>query len=227
MNNSIYIDPTLRSFYEKSDRTKKSSTNNSYLNMLQSLVNKSEEAEEKAVQDMSMDEYKSYISGVLNSLPMHSTRENSTAAVIISNAGWRRMKEDPAYENWVINEVASDFRSEDPWDSVGSNSCTIYRFSDDENTYRKDEWGKDFPGDIKTYLQYELMNAHKNRGNSNFFMKIAKKKMMQNNQNSLNDLAYNISTLQNLELLNSNKNSLFLANAKNAMMLMSALNSVI
>lgn len=227
MNNSIYIDSTLRSFYEKSDRTKKTATGNSYLDMLQSLVNKTETAEEKAVQDMTMDEYKSYITGVLNNLPMHSSRENSTAAVIISNAGWNRMKEDPAYESFVINEVAADFRSEDPWESLGSNSCTVYRFSDNENSYRKDEWGKDFPGDIKTYLQYELMNIGKSKSNGNFFMKIARKKLQQNNQNSLNDLAYNISTLQNLELLNSNKNSLFLANAKNAMMLMSALNSVI
>lgn len=227
MNNSIYIDSTLRSFYEKSDRTKKSSTGNSYLDMLQSLVNKTETAEEKAVQDMTMDEYKSYITGVLNNLPMHKSRENSTAAVIISNAGWNRMKDDPAYESFVINEVAADFRSEDPWESLGSNSCTVYRFSDDENSYRKDEWGKDFPGDIKTYLQYELMNIGKSKNNGNFFMKIARKRLQQNNQNSLNDLAYNISTLQNLELLNSNKNSLFLANAKNAMMLMSALNGVI
>jgi len=83
MNNSIYIDSTMRSFYEKKDGTKKASTGNSYLDMLQSLVNKTEQAEEKATQDMTMDEYKSYIRGVLNDLPMHSTRENSTAAVII------------------------------------------------------------------------------------------------------------------------------------------------
>lgn len=227
MNNSIYIDPTMRAFYQKSDKTQKNSTGNSYLDMLNSMVNKSEKAEEKAVQDMSMDEYKSYISGVLNALPMHNTRENSTAAVIISNAGWRRMKEDPAYEAFVINEVAGDFRSQDPWDSLGSNSCTIYRFSDNENGYKKDEWGKDFPGDIKTYLQSELMNASKKRSGSNFFMKIARKRMQQENQNSLSDLAANIAGLQNLNLFKENKNSLFLANAQNAMFLMSALNRMI
>lgn len=225
MNNSIYIDSTMRSFYEKKDGTKKSSAGSGYLDMLQSLVNKTEQAEEKAVQDMTMDEYKSYIRGVLNDLPMHKTRENSTAAVIISNAGWERMKNDPAYESWVISEVASDFRSEDPWDALGSNSCTIYRFSDNENNFKKDEWGKDFPGDIKTYLQSELMNSRMKNSTSNFFMKIAKKKMMQNNQSSLNDLASNIASLQNLSLLSQNKNALFLANAQNALFLMSALNN--
>lgn len=226
MNNSIYIDSTMRSFYEKSDKTKKASTGNSYLDMLQSLVNKTEEAEEKSVQDMSMDEYKSYINGVLNNLPMHKTRENATAAVIISNAGWKRMKEDPAYESWVINEVASDFRSEDPWETLGSNSCTIYRFTDTEKTYHKDEWGKAFPGDIKTYLQSELMDANRNKGSSNIFLKIARKKMQQNNQSSINDLASNIASLQNLKLLSENKNSLFLANAQNSLFLMNALNNL-
>jgi len=225
MNNSIYIDSTMRSFYEKKDVTKKPSTGNSYLDMLQSLVNKTEQAEEKATQDMTMDEYKSYIRGVLNDLPMHSTRENSTAAVIISNAGWERMKNDPTYENFVINEVAKDFISEDPWDALGSNSCTIYRFSDNESKYSKDEWGKDFPGDIKTYLQSELMNARRKNSSSNFFMKIARKKMAQNNQRDLSDLASNISALQNLSLLNQNKDSFFLANAQNALFLMSALNN--
>ena len=225
MNNSIYIDSTMRSFYEKKDGTKKSSAGIGYLDMLQSLVNKTEQAEEKAVQDMTMDEYKSYIRGVLNDLPMHKTRENSTAAVIISNAGWERMKNDPAYESWVISEVASDFRSEDPWDALGSNSCTIYRFSDNENNFKKEEWGKDFPGDIKTYLQSELTNSRMKNSTSNFFMKIAKKKMMQNNQSSLNDLASNIASLQNLSLLSQNKNALFLANAQNALFLMSALNN--
>ena len=225
MNNSIYIDSTMRSFYEKKDGTKKASTGNSYLDMLQSLVNKTEQAEEKPAQDMTMDEYKSYIRGILNDLPMHSTRENSTAAVIISNAGWERMKNDPTYENFVIGEVAKDFISEDPWDALGSNSCTIYRFSDNENKYTKDEWGKDFPGDIKTYIQSELMNARRKNSSSNFFMKIARKKMMQSNQSDLNDLAANISALQNLSLLTQNKNSLFLANAQNALFLISALNN--
>ena len=227
MGNSIYIDSTMRSFYSGSEKAKKSSTGNSYLDMLKSFANKAEAAEEKNIQEMSMDEYKSYIAGVLNDLPMDSTRENSTAAVIISNAGWERMKDDPAYEAWVIEQVAKDFRSEDPWDSLGSNSCTIYRFTDNENSYRKDELGKDFPGDIKTYLQYELMNTHKRSGSGNFFMKVARKRLQQNNQSSLNDLAANIAQLQNLQLLNSNKNSLFLANTQNALFLMSALNSAI
>ncbi|MBR3621880.1 MAG: hypothetical protein IKN43_00830 [Selenomonadaceae bacterium] len=226
MSNSIYIDSTMRSFYKSCEKVEKKSTGSAYLDMLQSFVNKTKSTEEKNIQEMSMDEYKSYIAGVLNDLPMHSTRENSTAAVIISNAGWERMKDDPAYEAWVIDQVADDFRSEDPWYDLGSNSCTIYRFTDNENSYRKDEWGKDFPGDIKTYLQYEFMNIRKTNGSGNFFMKIAKKRLQQNNQASLNDLAGNIATLQNLELLNKNKNSLFLANAQNALFLMSALNNV-
>ena len=220
---SIYIDSAMRSFYKSSEKAEKKTTGSAYLDMLRSFVNETETT--KNIQEMSMDEYKSYIADVLNDLPMHKTRENSTAAVIISNAGWERMKDDPAYEAWVIEQVASDFRSEDPWDSLGSNSSTIYRFTDNEKNYRKDEWGKDFPGDIKTYLQFELRNTRRKNGSGNFFMKLARKKLQQSNQSSLNDLAGNIAQLQSLKLLNANKNSFFLANAQNALFLMSALNN--
>ena len=244
MGNSIFIDPTMKAFYsnKKTTASATASTGSSYLDILKSLQKQqetTETAETKTIDEMTMEEYKEYITATLNSLPMHSSRSDSTSAVIISNAGWEKMKEDPAYEQWVIGTISSDFASQDPWEAVGSSSYNIYRFGSTMEQYSHENWGKDYPGDVKSYLTTELFNTSKSNSSGNFLFRLARKKMQKENQAAIQQLATEIAQLQNLKLMGldrsdsgifsnslaSSGNGFQLASAQNALYLMNALNS--
>lgn len=243
MGNSIFIDPVMKAFYSGTGKRASStaSTGSAYLDMLKSLQ-KQQEAEEPRVINvtaMTMEEYKEHITETLNALPIHSSRGNSTSAVIISNAGWERMKEDPAYEEWVVGMVATHLASQDPWESVGSDSYSIYRFGDSVEKYSYDNWGKDYPGDIKSYLTSELLGIEKSTGSGNLLFRLARKKLQQQNQASIRQLASDISQIQSLNLMGMDKstsnllsksllgsgNGFQLASARNALQLLQVMNS--
>lgn len=209
MGNSIFISPVMKTFYShaKTAAATASQSSASYLEILSSLQEPQETEKSGDTASMTMDEYKEYITGKMNSLPMHSSRSDSTSAVIISNAGWERMKSDPSYEQWVLGTVASDFASQDPWETVGSSSYSIYRFGDTMEQYSCDQWGKDYPGSIKDYLASELLNTSSLGGSGNLLFRIACKKMQQQNQAAIQQLASNISQLQSLALMGMDKSS--------------------
>lgn len=238
MGNSIFIDPAMKAFYSGTKATLSSSPSakSSYLELLKSLQKQqelSETAEVKPVNEMTMDEYKEYIAESLNALPMHASRSESTSVVMISHAGWERMKNDPAYEQWVIGRVSAEFSGQDPWDTVGSSSYNIYRFGGTMEEYSQDNWGKDYPGDVKSYLTSELLNTKNSAGSGNFLFRLARKKMQKENQAAIQQLASEIARIQNLKLMGANSasmssgNGFRLASAQNALYLMSALNSSI
>lgn len=52
--------------------------------------------------EMSMDEYKEYITDILGKIPFHASRPYDEEAIYISEAGWEQMKNDPEYEAWVL-----------------------------------------------------------------------------------------------------------------------------
>ncbi len=52
--------------------------------------------------DMTMEEYKSFITGLMNSIPFHPTQQKDTEIWSISEKGWEQMKNDPDYEAWVL-----------------------------------------------------------------------------------------------------------------------------
>lgn len=52
--------------------------------------------------DMTMEEYKSFITDLMNSIPFDASQRNSTEIWNISEKGWEQMKNDPDYEAWVL-----------------------------------------------------------------------------------------------------------------------------
>lgn len=52
--------------------------------------------------DMTMEEYKSFIIDLMNSIPFHPTQQKDTEIWNISEKGWEQMKNDPDYEAWVL-----------------------------------------------------------------------------------------------------------------------------
>ncbi len=242
MGNSIFIDSTMKTVCSnrKISVSGSAATGASYLDILNSLQKKKETPETAAaknIDEMTMEEYKDYITATLNSLPMHSSRSDSTNVITISSAGWEKMKEDPAYEEWVINTIATDFASQDPWEAVGSSSYNIYRFGETMAQYTSENWGRDYPGDIKSYLTAELLHTSKSTGSGNLLFRLARKKLQQENQAAIRQLASDISQLQSLKLMANAPasaglagrssvnlgNGFQLASAQNALFLMNVL----
>ena len=59
-------------------------------------------------EDMTMEEYKDFINGLMNSIPFDATRIYDREIVSISDAGWEQMKNDPDYEAWVLGYTAEN-----------------------------------------------------------------------------------------------------------------------
>lgn len=220
MTNTILIDSSLSFLYNsKSVKKTEASTGNAYLDMLKSAF-AAETDDDISTSDMTMDEYKKHIGEKMQKLSKHSSRSDSTAMVTISKEGWERMKNDSSYENWVLDTLQSKLSSPDPWADVGSNGCFTYRFGAAKEEFREDNWGKDYPGDIKSYITSEIFSSKKS--SENLWLKLATKSQKASNQRALQELTDNLARLQQLNLLKSggNVNSL-----QNSAYLLSALNA--
>ena len=58
--------------------------------------------------EMTLDEYKAYIEGELQNIPRNFTRYRDDVTVVISDAGFRAMQNDSAYESWVLDSVREE-----------------------------------------------------------------------------------------------------------------------
>lgn len=59
--------------------------------------------------EMTMEEYKRYISQQISQIPIHPGRRQENISVVISEEGYAAMKNDPEYEAWVLNNLRSFF----------------------------------------------------------------------------------------------------------------------
>lgn len=57
--------------------------------------------------EMTMEEYKQYISQQIKRMPVHPGRREENISVVISEEGYAAMKNDPEYEAWVLNNLRS------------------------------------------------------------------------------------------------------------------------
>lgn len=57
--------------------------------------------------EMTMEEYKRYISQQIRQIPIHPSRRQENISVVISEEGYAAMKNDPEYEAWVLNNLRS------------------------------------------------------------------------------------------------------------------------
>lgn len=55
--------------------------------------------------EMTMEEYKRYISQQIRQIPIHPSRRQENISVVISEEGYAAMKEDPEYEAWVLDNL--------------------------------------------------------------------------------------------------------------------------
>lgn len=93
-----------------------------------------------SVENMTMDEYKSYIRQRIYALPVNSTQALNSVAVDITDQGFAAMKDDPEYEEWVLGTLKVDFATTDPWSGITGGRFVIHHFGASKEEYRGDSW---------------------------------------------------------------------------------------
>ena len=58
--------------------------------------------------DMTMDEYKAFITDLMDKVPFDSSQANCRAMWSITEEGWEQMKNDPDYEAWILGYTIED-----------------------------------------------------------------------------------------------------------------------
>jgi len=75
--------------------------------------------------DMTMEEYKSFITDLMNSIPFDASQQKDTEIWSISEKGWEQMKNDPDYEAWVLGYTSLNRAVHIPFGLSGSGRlCT-------------------------------------------------------------------------------------------------------
>ena len=99
-------------------------------------------------EDMTMEEYKDFINGLMNSIPFDATRIYDREIVSISDAGWEQMKNDPDYEAWVLGYTVENRSVRNPffgW-SGASGSVYVEKFGASIEEHLGQDIGKSGPG---------------------------------------------------------------------------------
>ena len=58
-----------------------------------------------SAKDMSMSQYKAYITEKISNISFDETRPNDEEFIQITDAGWEAMKNDAGYESWVLDKI--------------------------------------------------------------------------------------------------------------------------
>ncbi|MBQ4421995.1 MAG: hypothetical protein II880_02800, partial [Schwartzia sp.] len=82
----------------------------------------------KTTTEMTMAEYQEYIWEKIDSFPFSQTRPYDEQTIKISEKCWNRMKDDPEYENKMMNIIKDGRQYPDPFFGMGS--CGAYEVLD-------------------------------------------------------------------------------------------------
>ena len=91
-------------------------------------------------QNMSMEEYKQYITQKIRQIPVHPSRRNEFISVHISEEGYAAMKNDPAYEAWVLNDLRSTWSQPCFCFGSGDRVYTSIYYGATKEERRSDTW---------------------------------------------------------------------------------------
>ena len=144
-----------------------------------------------SAKDMSMSQYKAYITEKISNISFDETRPNDEEFIQITDAGWEAMKNDAGYESWVLDKIRQTRSTSDGYYRLGgSGSYTMESFGATREDYRVQSWSKNL-GE-----EYDRMQLQQTAGDA-FWMSIgATKKQKQKLANRFQE--------QQLEILQGN-----------------------
>ena len=102
--------------------------------------------ETKSTAGMTMEEYQEYIWEKIDTFPFHPTRPFDEQAIKISEKCWDRMKDDPEYEEKMMNIIKDGRQYPDPFFGMGSSGAYwVLEFDGGEGCWSHG-FSKDFGG---------------------------------------------------------------------------------
>lgn len=125
-------------------RSSNIASNQSYKDILASFQEKSVSGNNpaenvsiaKSAAEMTMEEYQSYIWNKIDSFPFSPTRPFDEETIKISDKCWKRMKEDPAYEQKMMDLIRDGRQYADPFFGMGSSGTYwVLEFDGGEGCY--------------------------------------------------------------------------------------------
>ena len=111
------------------------------------------EVETKPKEDMTLEEYREMISEKIAGFPLHPSQVGNSFAINISDASLQKMKDDPEYEEWLLNDVKSALGSAVPgWYQAigGPNTYCVLNYENGEKGCWCHMWSKDYKGGSKS-----------------------------------------------------------------------------
>ena len=94
------------------------------------------DSEDAVKREMSADEYRQVLSERIQSLPFDSSNRMDSTMISISDAGIKRMMSDSKYESWVIGQIKSLFKFNDPFSGLAGGKMNIIRVGADESDFK-------------------------------------------------------------------------------------------
>ena len=148
MNNTISLNYLIRlstSFPENSTVQRTAMQNSSFLSMAAQLRSNESSTTpnppEKA--DMSMEAYRQAIREKISQMPLSATRQMESISIQISDAAFERMKNDPDYEAWVLNDLREAFSQSNPWVAATGGGYSVFYIGETKEQCHAEGW---YPG---------------------------------------------------------------------------------
>ncbi|MBQ8665589.1 MAG: hypothetical protein IJ526_01840 [Lachnospiraceae bacterium] len=96
----------------------------------------------KSRYDMTMDEYKSYISSVIDKIPEDPSRATTESSIHISDEAWETMKDDPDFEAYVLGGIEDIYTFHNPWMSPPNvKRWEVLEFGVPMENFKGSSWG--------------------------------------------------------------------------------------
>ena len=96
----------------------------------------------KSRDEMTMEEYKSYIGSVIDKIPVDISQSSTETSIVISDEAWETMKDDPDFEAYVIGGLEYNFTYRNPWMVPPSvKRYEVMQIGVPMENYRASSWG--------------------------------------------------------------------------------------
>lgn len=92
---------------------------------------------------LNMEAYKKTIQEQISQMPLSSTRQMESISIHISDAAFERMKTDPEYEAWVLNDLREAFSQTNPWVPVCGGGYSVFYIGETKEECHAESW---YPG---------------------------------------------------------------------------------
>lgn len=96
------------------------------------------------VDNMTLEEYRRYISNKISQMPVDQSNRLDTVSVRISDEGFEAMRRNPEYEQWVLDTIKGSFTARDPWSGMCGGKYVMLSFGETPEETRTESWRAGF-----------------------------------------------------------------------------------